>query len=109
MPRTVKFSGLVTPGDPQRGAYRALLPGAVRLGDADVVRHLRRLFPRRWLFRLRVVRVRLNKHEVAAGRLVVTLGRPGRSDAVRVGDTDLLALVLGCAWQQAALTVIEDG
>jgi hypothetical protein len=27
---------------------------------------------------------------------------------VRVGDTDLLALVLDCAWQQAALTVIED-
>jgi hypothetical protein len=109
VPRTVRFSGLVAPGDPQRGADPGRPPGAVRLDDLDLVRHLRRLFPPHWLFRPRVVRVRLNKQEVAAGPLVVTLGRPGRSDAVRVGDTDLLALVLGCAWQQAALTVIEDG
>jgi hypothetical protein len=109
VPRTVKFSGLVAPGDPQRGADPAQRPGAVRLDDLDLVRHLRRLFPRRWLFRPRVVRARLNDREVAAGPLVVTLGRPGRADAVRVGDTDLLALVLGCAWQQTALTVVEDG
>ena len=109
MPRTVRFTGLVTPGDSQRGADPGRPRGAVRFNDLDLVRHLRHHFPRRWLVRPRHVRARLNNREVAAGPLVVTLGRPGRSDAVRVGDTDLLALVLDCAWQQAALTVIEDG
>jgi hypothetical protein len=110
MARTVKFAGLVSPGDPQRGAHPDLLPGAVRLGDADVLRHLRRLFPPRWLVWPRRVRVRLNHQAVAAGPLRVTLGRPGRAaDAARVGDTDLLALLLRCAWHQAALSVTEDG